>query len=127
MSEIPRLNGVIRALEEGKTAFVSFAPVDIELASSSYDSARAGSQAGGTALRHARSRRSPRFRGYGIGAPRSWSRLRPSQGWHKSRAIHGLPAGTGTTILTSCAPDLDRMAHILPWCLITGRGRGNVP
>jgi hypothetical protein len=41
MSEIPRLNGVIRALEEGKTAFVGFAPVDIEtasaLASSSYD------------------------------------------------------------------------------------------
>lgn len=41
MSEIPRLNGVIRALEEGKTAFVGFAPVDIEtasaLASASYD------------------------------------------------------------------------------------------
>jgi 4-hydroxy-2-oxoheptanedioate aldolase len=41
MPEIPRLNGVIRALEEGKTAFVGFAPVDIEtasaLASSSYD------------------------------------------------------------------------------------------
>lgn len=41
MSEIPRLNGVIRALEEGKTAFVGFTPVDIEsaiaLASSNYD------------------------------------------------------------------------------------------
>jgi 4-hydroxy-2-oxoheptanedioate aldolase len=41
MPEIPRLNGVIRALEEGKTAFVGFAPVDIEtasaLANSSYD------------------------------------------------------------------------------------------
>jgi len=41
MPAIPRLNGVIRALEEGKTAFVGFAPVDIEtastLASSSYD------------------------------------------------------------------------------------------
>src|ERR687891_1719425 len=41
MPEIPRLNGVIKALEEGKTAFVGFAPVDIEtataLASSSYD------------------------------------------------------------------------------------------
>ena len=41
MPEIPRLNGVIRALEEGKTTFVGFAPVDIEtasaLASSSYD------------------------------------------------------------------------------------------
>jgi 4-hydroxy-2-oxoheptanedioate aldolase len=41
MPEIPRLNGVIKALEEGKTAFVGFAPVDIEtasaLASSAYD------------------------------------------------------------------------------------------
>ncbi len=41
MPEIPRLNGVIRALEEGKTAFVGFVPVDIEtasaLTSSSYD------------------------------------------------------------------------------------------
>jgi 4-hydroxy-2-oxoheptanedioate aldolase len=41
MPEIPRLNGVIRALEGGNTAFVGFAPVDIEtataLASSSYD------------------------------------------------------------------------------------------
>src|ERR671918_867520 len=41
MPEIPRLNGVIKALEEGKTAFVGFAPVDIEtasaLAGSSYD------------------------------------------------------------------------------------------
>src|SRR2546426_189456 len=33
MPEIPRLNGVIKALEEGKTAFVGFAPVDIETAS----------------------------------------------------------------------------------------------
>jgi 4-hydroxy-2-oxoheptanedioate aldolase len=32
MPEIPRLNGVIKALEEGKTAFVGFAPVDIESA-----------------------------------------------------------------------------------------------
>jgi 4-hydroxy-2-oxoheptanedioate aldolase len=41
MADIPRLNGVIKALEEGKTAFVGFAPVDIEtasaLASSAYD------------------------------------------------------------------------------------------
>jgi len=41
MPEIPRLNGVIRALEQGKTAFVGFAPVDIEtataLAGSPYD------------------------------------------------------------------------------------------
>src|SRR3989454_11139683 len=41
MPEIPRLNGVIKALEEGKTAFVGFAPVDIEpawaLASSPFD------------------------------------------------------------------------------------------
>jgi len=33
MPEIPRLNGVIKALEEGKTAFVGFASVDIETAS----------------------------------------------------------------------------------------------
>src|SRR5262245_8819181 len=32
MAEIPRLNGLIRALEQGKTAFVSFAPVDNETA-----------------------------------------------------------------------------------------------
>jgi 4-hydroxy-2-oxoheptanedioate aldolase len=41
MPEIPRLNGVIRALEQGKTAFVGFASPDIEtataLASSSLD------------------------------------------------------------------------------------------
>ncbi len=41
MSEIPRLNGVIKALEEGKIAFVGFTPVDIEsaiaLAGSPYD------------------------------------------------------------------------------------------
>jgi hypothetical protein len=41
MPTIPRLNGVIKALEEGKTAFVGFAPVDIEsaaaLASAPYD------------------------------------------------------------------------------------------
>jgi 4-hydroxy-2-oxoheptanedioate aldolase len=41
MPETPRLNGVIKALEQGKTAFVGFAPVDIEtasaLAGSSYD------------------------------------------------------------------------------------------
>lgn len=41
MPEIPRLNGVIRALEAGKTAFVGFAPTDIEtasaLAGSSFD------------------------------------------------------------------------------------------
>jgi 4-hydroxy-2-oxoheptanedioate aldolase len=39
--EIPRLNGVIRALEQGKTAFVGFAPADVEtataLAGSSFD------------------------------------------------------------------------------------------
>jgi 4-hydroxy-2-oxoheptanedioate aldolase len=32
MGEIPRLNGVIRALEQGQTAFVGFAPVDVETA-----------------------------------------------------------------------------------------------
>src|SRR6266446_4794526 len=32
MTEIPRLNGVIRALEQGKTAFVGFGSVDIETA-----------------------------------------------------------------------------------------------
>ena len=41
MAETPRLNGVIRALEHGKTAFVSFAPVDNEtavaLAASNFD------------------------------------------------------------------------------------------
>jgi len=41
MAETPRLNGVIRALEQGKTAFVSFAPVDNEtavaLAASNFD------------------------------------------------------------------------------------------
>jgi len=41
MSDIPRLNGVIKALEEGKIAFVGFNPVDIEsaiaIASSPYD------------------------------------------------------------------------------------------
>ncbi len=41
MSEIPRLNGVIKALEQGTTAFVCFAPVDIDtsstLANSSFD------------------------------------------------------------------------------------------
>jgi 4-hydroxy-2-oxoheptanedioate aldolase len=41
MPDIPRLNGVINALEQGKTAFVSFAPTDIEtataLASSNLD------------------------------------------------------------------------------------------
>ncbi|MBM2806425.1 MAG: Aldolase [Deltaproteobacteria bacterium] len=30
MSDIPRLNGVIKALEQGQTAFVAFTPVDIE-------------------------------------------------------------------------------------------------
>src|SRR5499426_2625902 len=33
MAEIPRLNGVIKALAEGKTAFVGFASADIETAS----------------------------------------------------------------------------------------------
>jgi 4-hydroxy-2-oxoheptanedioate aldolase len=41
MSEIPRLNNVIKALEEGKTAFVGFNPVDVEsaiaLSASAYD------------------------------------------------------------------------------------------
>jgi 4-hydroxy-2-oxoheptanedioate aldolase len=41
MPDIPRLNGVIKALEQGETAFVAFTPVDIEsaiaLASSSLD------------------------------------------------------------------------------------------
>ncbi len=41
MPEIPRLNGVIKVLAEGKTAFVSFTPIEIEsavaLANSSHD------------------------------------------------------------------------------------------
>jgi 4-hydroxy-2-oxoheptanedioate aldolase len=41
MPEIPRLNGVIRALAQGQTAFVGFAPADVEtataLASSNLD------------------------------------------------------------------------------------------
>src|SRR5919106_3206783 len=45
MPEIPRLNGVIKALEEGKTAFVGFAPVDIESAA-----ALAGSSLDGVAF-----------------------------------------------------------------------------
>lgn len=32
MTEIPRLNSVIKALEEGKTVFVGFNPVDVESA-----------------------------------------------------------------------------------------------
>ena len=32
MPDIPRLNGVIKALEQGQTAFVAFSPVDIESA-----------------------------------------------------------------------------------------------
>mgnify|MGYP000076551238 FL=1 len=32
MAEIPRLNGVIKALEEGKTAFTTFSPADIDSA-----------------------------------------------------------------------------------------------
>src|SRR5262245_58011237 len=32
MAEIPRLNGVIRALEQGKVAFAGFAAVDVETA-----------------------------------------------------------------------------------------------
>ena len=32
MAEIPRLNGVIKALEEGQTAFVPFSNPDIEAA-----------------------------------------------------------------------------------------------
>jgi len=43
MPDIPRLNGVIKALEEGKIAFAGFSPVDIESATaaagSSYDGA----------------------------------------------------------------------------------------
>ncbi|MBI4527304.1 MAG: aldolase [Deltaproteobacteria bacterium] len=41
MEEIPRLNGIIKALEKGEIAFVAFSPVDIEsaiaMASSSLD------------------------------------------------------------------------------------------
>ena len=32
MPDIPRLNGVIKALEQGQTVFVAFTPVDIESA-----------------------------------------------------------------------------------------------
>ena len=45
MSDIPRLNGVIKALEEGKTAFVGFAPVDLETASALAGSAYDGIEA----------------------------------------------------------------------------------
>ena len=45
MSDIPRLNGVIKALEQGHTAFVSFCPVDIESAV-----AMAGSKLDGVAF-----------------------------------------------------------------------------
>ncbi|MBI2990754.1 MAG: aldolase, partial [Deltaproteobacteria bacterium] len=41
MPDIPRLNGVIKALEEGKIAFAGFSPADIESATaaagSTYD------------------------------------------------------------------------------------------
>jgi hypothetical protein len=41
MPDVPRLKGVINGLEQGKTTFVGFAPVDIgtasTLASSPYD------------------------------------------------------------------------------------------
>lgn len=30
MAEMPRLNGAIKALEEGKTAFVTFSPAGVE-------------------------------------------------------------------------------------------------
>ena len=45
MSDIPRLNGVIKALEQGQTAFVAFTPVDIENAI-----ATAGSKLDGVAF-----------------------------------------------------------------------------
>ena len=45
MPDIPRLNGVIKTLAEGKTAFVGFAPVDIETAA-----ALAGSSLDGVAF-----------------------------------------------------------------------------
>jgi 4-hydroxy-2-oxoheptanedioate aldolase len=45
MPDIPRLNGVIKALEQGQTAFVSFTPVDIESAV-----AMAGSKLDGVAF-----------------------------------------------------------------------------
>ena len=45
MPDIPRLNGVIKTLVEGKTAFVGFAPVDIETAA-----ALAGSSLDGVAF-----------------------------------------------------------------------------
>ena len=41
MSDLPRLNGVIKALADGKTTFVTFAPPDVStavaLAGSAYD------------------------------------------------------------------------------------------
>src|SRR5258706_15335668 len=45
MPDIPRLNGVIKALEQGQTAFVAFTPVDIENAV-----AMAGSKLDGVAF-----------------------------------------------------------------------------
>jgi hypothetical protein len=34
----------------------------------------------------------------------------PPQVWHKGWVTHGQPAGTGTEVLASCAPDLRRVA-----------------
>src|SRR6516165_4811666 len=45
MPDIPRLNGVIKALEQGQTTFVAFTPVDIESAI-----AMAGSKLDGVAF-----------------------------------------------------------------------------
>ncbi|MBI3061420.1 MAG: aldolase, partial [Deltaproteobacteria bacterium] len=42
MPDIPRLNGVIKALEEGKIAFAGFSPADIESATAAAGSAYDG-------------------------------------------------------------------------------------
>ena len=36
--------------------------------------------------------------------------LVPPQGWHKDWGTYGPPAGTGTEVLTSCAPSISQMA-----------------
>ena len=68
MSDIPRLNGVIKALEAGQTAFVAFTPVDIENAI-----AMAGTKLDGVAfeMRRARAHRHQR----GVGFPRQFHQL----------------------------------------------------
>lgn len=52
------------------------------------------------------------FRGQCTAAltPADLSASVPSQGWHKAWVTHCPPAGTGTAVLASCAPSMDRIA-----------------